>query len=286
MMPFTAKTHPGLRRAINEDSYAAAPQLGLWVVADGLGGHSEGEIASAIACEVIERDVSGGASLSSAIEHAHREVLSEIQRRETESNMGTTVVALRLDGRAYEIAWVGDSRAYLFDGQLRQLTTDHSAVNELLQKGAIALEQAANHPQRHALSRSLGVSDANFSDASTISGTLKRGETIFLCTDGITDELSDAEIQSALRMNSSQESQAEALMNAALENGGHDNLTVVLVGGGGKESSVTSPDLETTQNIGEPRIKGSTREQRTSKALLALLVVTIVAAVAGVWLTI
>ncbi len=77
MMPFTAKTHPGLRRAINEDSYAAAPQLGLWVVADGLGGHSEGEIASAIACEVIERDVSGGASLSSAIEHAHREVLSE-----------------------------------------------------------------------------------------------------------------------------------------------------------------------------------------------------------------
>ena len=286
MMPFAAKTHPGLRRSSNEDSYAAAPQLGLWVVADGLGGHSEGEIASAIACDVIERDVGQGASLTSVIEHAHREVLDEIQRRESDSNMGTTVVALRLDGSEYEIAWVGDSRAYLFDGQLRQLTTDHSAVNELLQSGAIAPEQAANHPQRHALSRSLGVSGSNHSDASVTSGKLKQGQSILLCTDGVTDELSDTEILSALRMNRSLETQADAVMEAALGNGGHDNLTVVLVGEPPEGRQRSALDLETTQNIGEPKMAMPARKGRSTKALLMLLAVTIGAAIAGVWFTI
>ncbi|MEM6546103.1 MAG: protein phosphatase 2C domain-containing protein, partial [Pseudomonadota bacterium] len=167
MIPYAAKTHQGLKRGKNEDNFAVEPTMGLWVVADGVGGHSNGEVASKIACEVIVDQVSAGLTLSDSIAHAHKEVLAEIRARNAESNMGTTVVALQLNESRYEIAWVGDSRAYLYDGKLTQLTKDHSAVNELLDRGVITPDKVAGHPQRHALSRSLGVSDLNQSQAST-----------------------------------------------------------------------------------------------------------------------
>lgn len=283
MNSFVARTHPGLRRDKNEDHYVADGVLGLWIVADGLGGHSNGEIASAIACDVIRRDVSEGVELVDAIAHAHREVLDEIARQGLDSNMGTTVVALMLRDGHYDIAWVGDSRAYLFDGHLKQLTDDHSAINELLAKGVIDSRRAAQHPQRHALSRSLGVSDRNASEPGAVSGSLKAGQQILLCTDGLTDELSDAEILAELRINAEPDEQADALVKAALAKGGHDNLTLIIVGDGVRREPATAPgtsDLEVTQNIGEPVSVSMPRS--TSRRLVGALLVS-AATLAGLY---
>ncbi len=284
MIPYAARTHPGLHREANEDSYAVNEGLGLWIVADGLGGHSDGEVASALACDVICRDVSEGASLQSAIAHAHRAVLEEIDKLGAPGSdaaglgqagvdvvpsddgggaMGTTVVVLRLVENHYEIAWVGDSRAYLFDGQLRRLTADHSAVNELLAKGVIDERKAAHHPQRHALSRSLGVSERNTSTAEVVSGTLKPGQQILLCTDGLTDELDDTEILSELRINETPDAQADALQRAALANGGRDNVTLLIVGAAAQRpqrKAGGSSSLETTQNV-TGHVAGASRQQ-------------------------
>ncbi|MFK7828579.1 MAG: PP2C family serine/threonine-protein phosphatase [Congregibacter sp.] len=282
MILFAARTHPGLRREKNEDNYAADAELGLWVVADGVGGHSNGEVASAIACEIIRNDVEDGKTLCNAIEHAHKSVLHEIAKRDAASNMGTTVVAMRMHQDEYEVAWVGDSRAYLYDGKLRQLTRDHSAVNDLLDSGAITPEQAKGHPQRHALSRSLGVSDTNASAVSSITGTLRSGAQVLLCSDGLTDELNDAAIENELALNDSPEAQAEALLGAALAKGGRDNLTILVVGAPGsrrRDGKTRTPDLETTQNVGGAQVDSTQGAGFPVGKILLVLAVLMLAAV-------
>ena len=280
MIPYAAKTHPGLKRGKNEDNYVAEPDMGLFVVADGVGGHTNGEVASDIACKVIVDQVRSGATLTDAISAAHSEVLAEIQARDAESNMGTTVVALHMHGSSYDIAWVGDSRAYLFDGKLRQLTKDHSAINELLDRGVLTPDKIADHPQRHALSRSLGVSDLNTSRASAISGSLRPGQQMLLCSDGLTDELSDGLIQRELKKNGDLDKQVDALVSSALEHGGSDNLTVVLVGvpSGANVSTPSRANLETTQNLGEPAVHVRKRKSGFLRYLWIPLVALAVAA--------
>lgn len=282
MIPFAARTHPGLRREKNEDNYEADAALGLWVVADGVGGHTNGEVASAIACATIREDVAKGLDLPSAIENAHQAVLTEISARDADNNMGTTVVALQLSGKDYKIAWVGDSRAYLYDGELRQLTRDHSAVNDLLERGAITPSQAATHPQRHALSRSLGVSSSNASSASLVTGKLGSGEQLLLCTDGLTDELSDQAIANEMRLNDEVNAQVDALVAAALAQGGRDNLTLVVLGRPPRKNrgeKNKAPDLETTQNIA-PRLEPAKSGQYKA-GLMTLALFVLVCAVAA-----
>ena len=156
MRQFAASTHPGHRRNNNEDCFESAPELGLWLVADGVGGHASGEVASAIVGSTMRDDIAQGKKLIDAIHHCHQSILAEIRARDTSSDMGSSVVALRLRGNHYEIAWVGDSRAYLWDGKLRQLTHDHNPVYELQARGAISAEEAAvlslihiSEPTRH-----------------------------------------------------------------------------------------------------------------------------------------
>lgn len=276
MTPFAARTHPGLRREKNEDNFEADAALGLWVVADGVGGHSNGEVASEIACATIRQEVAKGCDLKGAIDKAHEAVLGEISVRAADNNMGTTVVALRLSGNHYEIAWVGDSRAYLYDGELRQLTRDHSAVNELLDQGVISAEQAVNHPQRHALSRSLGVSATNASSVSVVTGKLRPGQQLLLCTDGLTDELSDQAIANELSHAADLDTKVDALVAAALAKGGRDNLTLILLGNARSKSrsrKELAPDLETTQNIAahlEPQARSRRNTERITLVLFAL----------------
>lgn len=163
--------------------------------------------------------------------HAHRAVLDEIAARNSQSNMGSTVVAMRLEGdNAYEISWVGDSRAYLFDGELRQLTRDHNPVSELLARGEITPEQAASHPQRHVLNQSMGVSGSIVVQPSIVSGRLLTGQQILLCSDGLTNELDDDSIRAELAHHSTLRDQIDALINAALRAGGRDNITAIVVG--------------------------------------------------------
>lgn len=287
MIPYAATTHPGLRRTKNEDNFEADEALGLWVVADGVGGHSNGEVASAIACETIRVAVANGADLEAAVEDAHRAVLGEINSRDAGNNMGTTVVAARVIDSDYQIAWVGDSRAYLYDGKLRQLTRDHSAVNDLIDSGAITPEQAVNHPQRHALTRSLGVSETNASRVSVVQGQLKVGQQLLLCTDGLTDELSDHAIGNEMGQHQELQQQVDSLLAAALANGGRDNLTLAILGSPKskhRSKKTETPDLATTQNIAFGAAPAKPKSLRWLNVGV-LFVAAVLVAVAAFWIS-
>ena len=135
MIEFGHISHVGLRRELNEDTYYGDSELGLWLVADGMGGHEYGEVASALARETIVREVRSGKALAQAIRIADEEIIRVSRRRNDSLPMGTTVVAVRVDGPRFEVAWVGDSRVYLWrDRQLAQLSQDHSYVQALIEQ--------------------------------------------------------------------------------------------------------------------------------------------------------
>ena len=231
MIEFGHLTHVGLRRVLNEDTYYGDSELGLWLVADGMGGHEYGEVASALARETIVREVRDGTPLAQAIRIADEEIIRASRKRNEALPMGTTVVAARVVGNRFEVAWVGDSRVYMWrDGQLAQLSQDHSYVQELIAQGAITTEQARNHPHRNVVTQALGVTDPESLKVETISGELRPGFQILLCSDGLTEEVDDAAIAAALAQTemSAQEC-VDSLVSAALDGGGSDNVTVVLL---------------------------------------------------------
>ena len=148
MIEFGHLSHVGLRRDLNEDTYYGDSELGLWLVADGMGGHEYGEVASALAREAIVREVRAGRPLADAIRIADEEIIRCSKRRGDSLPMGTTVAAARVDGNRFEVAWVGDSRVYLWrDATLTQISQDHSYVQELIAQGAITPDQARSHPR-------------------------------------------------------------------------------------------------------------------------------------------
>ena len=225
---FSAKTDPGKDRELNQDVFLTAPELDLWLVADGMGGHQSGDVASAITCKTVSDGIRAGNSLTEAVRNAHVRILEEAAVREDAKNMGSTVVAVQVDDIDYQVAWVGDSRAYLYDGKLTQITADHSYIQDLVGSGAISDEEARSHPSRHLLTRSLGASDSADVDVAMRRGRFSRGQEILLCSDGLTDELSDDEIRQILASNQDPKERVDRLVDAALDHGGHDNVTVVL----------------------------------------------------------
>lgn len=231
MIEFGHLTHVGLRRALNEDTYYGDSALGLWLVADGMGGHEYGEVASALAREVIVREVRAGRSLASAIVTADEEIIRCSKRRGDSLPMGTTVVAARVDGNRFEVAWVGDSRVYLWrDGSLTQISHDHSYVQELIAQGAISADQARNHPHRNVVTQALGVTAPDQLNVETLSGELRPGMQLLLCSDGLTEEVDDEQIARLLaRKDITAQECVEQLIMAALDGGGSDNVTVVLI---------------------------------------------------------
>ncbi|TXH72713.1 MAG: serine/threonine-protein phosphatase [Lysobacteraceae bacterium] len=231
MIEFGHLTHVGLRRELNEDTYYGDSDLGLWLVADGMGGHEYGEVASALARETIVREIRQGASLAQAIRTADEEIIRASRQRTDSLPMGTTVVALRVSGNRFEVAWVGDSRAYLWrDGQLAQLSHDHSYVQELISQGAISVDQARSHPHRNVVTQALGVTDPQTLNVETLSGELRAGMQLLLCSDGLTEEVEDIQISQVLaHTECSAQECVDGLIAAALDGGGSDNITVVLV---------------------------------------------------------
>ncbi len=224
-------SHVGLVRGLNEDSYLALPEYGLWVVADGMGGHEAGEIASQIAVQEISKSIQKGLSLTDAITAAHYAIQNDIRRALGATNMGTTVVAAKLNGRNYEIAWVGDSRAYLWNTALQQLTSDHSYVQQLLDSGLIIASEVASHPRRNIISQALGLSE-NRHDTPKIdhlTGIFNKNDTLLLCSDGLTGEIPDKEIALIFAQEKDNTTRADRLIKAALANGGRDNVTVIMV---------------------------------------------------------
>jgi PPM family protein phosphatase len=223
-------THTGLRRAHNEDTLFAQTGNGLWIVADGMGGLESGEIASAMARDCVVLEVQSGGSLVKAIEQAHRQILQHISDSNPEKRMGTTIVAFRLDGAAYEIAWVGDSRIYRMDDMgLTQISRDHSYVQELLDRHLITPEEARRSPHKNLVTQALGAVGEQELRVDSASGTLSVGTQILLCTDGLTGEVTDEAICDILTDELRAQDAVDALIQAALNGGGNDNITVVLL---------------------------------------------------------
>lgn len=231
MIEFGHSTHVGLRREHNEDTYYADADLGVWLVADGMGGHEHGEVASAIARDTLVAEVHNGTPLTRAVQLADEEIIKHSNRRSEALPMGTTIATMRLvNDREYEVAWVGDSRVYLWNGTLKQISQDHSYVQELIDQGAITAEQARSHPHRNVVTQALGVTDPQSLRVETVRGEFQPGMQILLCSDGLTEEVGDAEIAAVLaRTDLSAQECVDQLILAALDGGGADNVTVILV---------------------------------------------------------
>ena len=231
MIEFGHSTHVGLRREHNEDTYYADAELGLWLVADGMGGHEHGEVASALARDTLVREVDKGAELVQAIQLADEEIIRHSTRRSEALPMGTTIAALRVTGGTqYEVAWVGDSRVYAWNNGLKQLSQDHSYVQELIDQGAITSEQARSHPHRNVVTQALGVTDPQTLRVESVHGELKAGMQLLLCSDGLTEEVGDKAIAAIIgRTDLSAQECVDHLIIAALDGGGSDNVTVILV---------------------------------------------------------
>ncbi|MFN8024788.1 MAG: Stp1/IreP family PP2C-type Ser/Thr phosphatase [Acidimicrobiia bacterium] len=234
-----AATDVGRVREGNEDAYLVDDAMGLVAVADGMGGHRGGEVASATALEALRAAISAGRPLREAVEDANRAVWDKAQTDDALRGMGTTVTAATLAaGGTLLIGHVGDSRAYLLrDGELRQVTTDHSLVEELVRDGRITPDEAAVHPQRSIITRALGVDSSVEVDVYPVE--LRAGDVLLFCSDGLTGMLQPDLIAAELRREDDPARAASKLVDAANASGGEDNITVVVV-------SVTAEEPERT----------------------------------------
>lgn len=230
---FSGKTHPGRRGGPNEDVIGWDEDSNFWFVADGMGGHASGDVAS----RVVKETLLGEAltmPLVDAIKKAHETVAATAKTNTAYDNMGSTVVATRIAEREAEIAWVGDSRAYLWrGGSLSSLTRDHSYLEVLRVQENLSEEQLRGHPNRNLVTRTLGIGTP---EPSTAKLPLKRRDWLLLCSDGLNDELEDREIAEVLRTHSQLEKATEALIEAALAKGGRDNVSAVVVEYDGPDS--------------------------------------------------
>jgi len=187
-------------------------------------------MASALASDFIVEQFKSGEYLSRTISEAHHVIKQAAADGRGPQGMGTTVVALRIFDDTCEISWVGDCRAYLWDGtDLRQLTRDHSYVQHLVDTGVISAMESDKHPYQDILIQALGASDMDDVAVDEIVEDFYRGEQILLCSDGLTKELDESAIVDVLALELNEQKKVDALVRAALANGGKDNITVVLV---------------------------------------------------------
>jgi protein phosphatase len=229
MIEFGHGTHVGLRRTRNEDTYYADTALGLFLVADGMGGHQHGEVASALVRDAIVERVRGGQSLAEAVHGAAAQLLERAQRYDDARPMGTTVAAIRFSDQGYEVAWVGDSRIYQWKDGLRRISHDHSLVQTLVTAGTIDEAQASRHPQRNVLTQALGITALDQLQISMAKGPLTPDTSFLVCSDGLTEEVSDTAIAHIVsRQELAAQECVDHLLLAALDGGGNDNVTAIL----------------------------------------------------------
>ncbi|NIG92653.1 serine/threonine-protein phosphatase [Vibrio vulnificus] len=227
-----SKTHAGKVRPYNEDALLDMTARRVWVVADGMGGHSAGDVASQMLVDRIERFVLdtpdfGIDELRQMIEVANREIFQYAQVHLDGKTMGSTVVLLFLQDGYFHCLWVGDSRIYLLrDNHLVQKTRDHSQVMELVEQGLLVEEDAEKHPLANVITRAVGVEETVRIDQQ--SGQLLHGDQFLLCSDGLTKELSNSEIHQIMCADSVNQS-GLALLHAALVRGANDNVTCALI---------------------------------------------------------
>jgi protein phosphatase len=252
-----AVTDPGRTRRHNEDSYVIEPPL--FAIADGMGGAQAGEVASRLATAALkESDANGGGEqrIADLIQEANRRVYDRSSSDPNTSGMGTTITVALVEDDRVAFGHVGDSRAYLIrDAQMEQLTEDHSLVNELLKTGKLSREEAETHPQRSVITRALGT-DPDV-DVDTFSVATESGDLFLLCSDGLTDMVSEDSILAVVERNRDDiDGALRALVKAANRGGGQDNITVVAFeiadgaplarDGDTREQALPAPDDEDT----------------------------------------
>lgn len=225
---FGSRTDVGCVRDHNEDSLTVAPPL--FVVADGMGGHAAGEVASEIAVRTIAEQApahADAAALGEAVCAANRAVLRGVHEGKGREGMGTTCTAAILEGERLVIAQVGDSRAYLLhQGKLQQLTRDHSLMADLIEAGRLTPEEARTHPQRSVITRALGSDPQTQPDLYEIN--VETGDRLLLCSDGLSSMLVDREIEATMMRVRDPQRCASQLVNQAIAAGGYDNVTVIV----------------------------------------------------------
>ena len=232
-------THIGRRREMNQDyvfaSETAVGQLpNLFLVADGMGGHKAGEYASRFTVEKIVEELSASqqtkpvAAIRDALVTANRLLIREAKEDSAKSGMGTTVVAATIIGTHLHVANVGDSRLYVTDHEaIRQITRDHSLVEEMVRLGEMNKAEAKDHPDKNIITRAIGVTTDLIVDFFEVE--LKPGDTVLMCSDGLTYMVDDEEIRAIIAEKNNVKEKAERLIETANEHGGKDNITVVLV---------------------------------------------------------
>lgn len=227
-MQYVSRSVPGLVRAHNEDSVLSCPELGLWVVADGMGGHQRGEVASAMVIDCMALAIQRGDSLEQAVLAANQAIIQAASLDPASQGMGSTVVAVRFVGARYELAWVGDSRAYLLSPEvIRPLSKDHSWVQVMQDAGQLSAAEAKHHPRKNVITQCLGQPGLEL-EVGLRQGKLQPGERLLLCSDGLHGELSDSRL---LQLGRAGElpAVADELIAAANGAGGKDNISCVLL---------------------------------------------------------
>ena len=231
-------TDIGKKRKLNQDvAYASEKPVGnlpnIFIVADGMGGHNAGDYASQCAVQYIVREIRGSFEknpvriLGKAIRLANDQIRRRAKEDRSLYGMGTTVVAATCLGHYLQVANVGDSRLYIVNEEVRQITTDHSLVEEMVRVGGIDREAARNHPDKNIITRAVGALDTLEIDF--FSEELKAGDIVLICSDGLTNMIEDNEIGAILKERGSLEEKAGRLVAAANDNGGKDNIAVILI---------------------------------------------------------
>jgi protein phosphatase len=245
-----ARTHVGCVRELNEDNFVARPEVGLWGVADGMGGHEAGDVASTLIVSSLEQVDSFGTGygflddVHDSVQRVNRTLLARAAALAPGAVIGSTIVVLLAYEGHYACLWAGDSRCYLFrGGVLEQITRDHSMVQELIDSGSITRDDAKTYHRANVITRAVGVTDRLALDMHQ--GPIEPGDLFVLCSDGLTGMVADHEIAGIV---SSQplELAADALLELTLERGGRDNVTFILV------QAVHNPDdtVEATAPFG------------------------------------
>ncbi len=227
------RTTTGRQRSVNEDAFLSLDELGLWLVADGMGGHARGDVASRLVVEAFDglppaQSLDDFAdSVKARLALANQRVREEARQAGSDSVMGSTVVALLAHRREWICLWAGDSRAYLLrDGQLRRITRDHSVAEELVQIGALRPEEADIHPSANRITRAVGAQDQLLLDQCR--SHLRDGDAFLLCSDGLNKEVGDDEVATILDDYDCDQA-SEELVELTMERGARDNVTVTVV---------------------------------------------------------
>lgn len=229
---FSATTHVGRVRKINEDSILSMPDQKIWVVADGMGGHAAGDFASQTIVDtiaMIQPDLEPGElmrGLRKTILQAHDTIRAEAEAK-GQGTVGATVVALIMTDEHFVAFWAGDSRLYRFrDGEIEMLTTDHSLVAELVVSGQLTWDEAEKHPQSNAITRAVGVGEELELDK--IRGDVAPGDRYLICSDGLT-KYATFDTLTRMVVDAPIETVADSLLSYALDSGGADNISIIVV---------------------------------------------------------